>query len=79
MNGLYVLTPSLSAQLNTNSQNDDRSYKSNNNCLDSQYKESMIMECSDQSMLKLQFGKCTNMPSKSYLFINSTLFLIIFI
>jgi hypothetical protein len=36
----------------------------NNKCLDNNNnQESMIMECSDQSMLKLQFGKCTNMPT----------------
>jgi hypothetical protein len=35
--------------------------------MDNSNQESMIMECSDQSMLKLQFGKCTNMPSKNNL------------
>ncbi|CAF0712059.1 unnamed protein product [Brachionus calyciflorus] len=54
LNGLYVLQNSEN--------NDDRSYRSysNSRCTD---KDSMIMECSDQSMLKLQFGKCINMPS----------------
>lgn len=35
----------------------------NNKCADSANKESMLMECSDQSMLKFQFGICTNMPT----------------
>lgn len=68
LNGLYVLTQSASNS-NNQQQNDDRTYRSsnfnnlNNKCVDTTNQESMIMECSDQSMLKLQFGKCTNMPS----------------
>jgi hypothetical protein len=72
LSGLYVLQPPSSSSSNTN--NDDRSYRSSNNmnskCLENHYKESMIMECSDHSMLKLQFGKCTNMPSMISIFYN---------
>ena len=35
-------------------------------CTESSKRDSMIMECSDDSMLKLQFGKCTNVPSKLF-------------
>lgn len=68
LSGLYVLQPPSSSSSNSqvNLNNDERSYRSSNmnsKCLENHYKESMIMECSDQSMLKLQFGKCTNMPS----------------
>jgi hypothetical protein len=74
LSGLYVLQPPSSSSSNTNNlNNDDRSYRSSNSmnskCLENHYKESMIMECSDHSMLKLQFGKCTNMPSM-FCFIN---------
>lgn len=31
-------------------------------------KNSAILECSDHSMLKLNFGKCINIPSKNTLF-----------
>ena len=73
LGGLYVLTqPNQNNQQNSN-QNDDRSYRSssyniNNKCQEKN-QESMIMECSDQSMLKLQFGKCTNMPSNFLFFL----------
>ncbi len=63
LNGLYVLNKPNGDVIN----DDDRSYRSSNGhaekCVDSKQQQSMIMECSDHSMLKLQFGKCTNMPS----------------
>ena len=66
LNGMYIVANAEGAQL---SDNEDRSYRSkefvNTKCVDKNpNKNSMIMECSDQSMLKLQFGKCTNMPSR---------------
>lgn len=57
LGGLYVLTHPMNSI-----ESDDRISQRSSQCTDNQ--ESMIMECSDQSMLKLQFGKCTNMPSK---------------
>jgi len=63
LNGLYVLNKASEDVM----RDDDRSYRSSNDhtekCVDSKQQQSMIMECSDHSMLKLQFGKCTNMPS----------------
>jgi len=72
LGGLYVM--SKSSQTNTNP--DTRSYRNTNafdtyekndnkECTESnKNKNSMIMECSDNSMMKLQFGKCANIPSK---------------
>lgn len=81
LSGLYVLSQS---NVNNHAQNsnDDRSYRSssgyssNNKCVDSTNQGSMIMECSDQSMLKLQFGKCMNMPSMLKIRFNTILNLI---
>ncbi len=81
LGGLYVLTNGVGSTGNQeNVQTDDRNYRNaagtgtNSKCSSSDGNvkdDSMIMECSDSSMLKLQFGKCTNMPSnkfKSYFF-----------
>ena len=68
LGGLYVLT-----QPNHDNE-DERTVRSSNKCVENPNQESMIMECSDQSMLKLQFGKCTNMPSKFFLFLEFNIF-----
>jgi hypothetical protein len=72
LSGLYVLShPSTNSQNSNDNINDDRVYRSsannmNSRCLETHHKESMIMECSDHSMLKLQFGRCTQIPSKIF-------------
>lgn len=53
LNGLYTIHNSHNEK--TNIQNFPK------RCDD---RDSSIMECSDQSILKLHFGKCVNMPGK---------------
>ena len=60
LGGLYVLSQPM------NSIDSNERIQRSSQCKDEQ--DSMIMECSDQSMLKLQFGKCTNMPSKYFIY-----------
>ncbi len=72
LGGLYV----MSASGQKSHETDTRSYRNTNvlnpyetsenkECTESnKNRNSMIMECSDDSMIKLQFGKCTNIPSK---------------
>ena len=76
LGGLYVMAPQhISPAAPVSGSGDDTAYRSSSGeslysssggsrCTDKSKQESMIMECSDQSMLKLQFSKCTNMPSE---------------
>ena len=70
LGGLYVMSKPPQLEIQTS---DSRSYRDTFNpsagsdCKDTSDKtDSKIMECSDDSMLKLQFGKCTNMPSSYF-------------
>ena len=74
LNGLYVMNAAAAVQVKSgdglsssgsSSNSFDRAYRSSGKCAEDgeREKESMIMECSDQSMLKLQFGKCSSLPS----------------
>jgi len=70
LGGLYVMSKPPQLEIQTS---DSRSYRDTFNpsagsdCKDTPDKtDSKIMECSDDSMLKLQFGKCTNMPSSYF-------------
>ena len=67
---MYVLTNKNDESSLNDVNSDDRAYRSssnlNANCVEnSSNKNSMIMECSDHTMLKLQFGKCTSVPSNT--------------
>lgn len=70
---MYVLTKNNEQSSLDDANNEDRAYRSSSfasNCDDTtSNKNSMIMECSDHTMLKLQFGKCTSVPSK-FFFLN---------
>jgi len=74
LNGLYVMNAAAAVQVKSgdglsssgsSSNSFDRAYRSSGKCAEDgeREKESMIMECSDQSMLKLQFGKCSSLPT----------------
>lgn len=68
LSGLYAMSDSIKPD---SSRESDRSYRNtfssaftSNECSGSaSNKDSKIMQCSDDSMLKLQFGKCTNIPT----------------
>ena len=69
LSGLYVMSKPIKRLPQTEFA-DDRSYRNTFNSVlsdkcseSSSYKDSKIMQCSDDSMLKLDFGKCTNIQS----------------
>ena len=71
LGGLYVQVPSHQPT-NNNNNNNNNNDEQNAKCKDSKKssgksKDSMIMQCSDPSMLKLQFGKCSTLPSRHFL------------
>lgn len=73
LSGLYVASKLASTKQQIDQQSFssfDRTYRSskcNEEEGNGKNSESMIMECSDQSMLKLQFGKCSSLSSMTAL------------